>query len=53
MAPNLPIIASGGIQNSLDLQHYREAGAKIFQIWTGFIYQGPFILKKISNFVPK
>ncbi len=41
------IIASGGIFNADDVKEKKDAGANLFQVWTGFIYEGPFIVKKI------
>ena len=43
------IIASGGIFNREDVMEKRNAGAVLFQVWTGFIYEGPFIVKKILH----
>jgi dihydroorotate dehydrogenase len=44
----LPIIASGGIFTAEDARQKLEAGACLVQVWTGFIYVGPGIVKKIS-----
>lgn len=43
----LPIIASGGIFTAEDVKEKMEAGALLIQVWTGFIYEGPGIVKKI------
>ena len=43
----LPIIGSGGIQSASDAKEKMIAGAKLVQIWTGFIYEGPGLIKKI------
>lgn len=45
----LPIIASGGIFNGEDAQAKMNAGASLVQIWTGFIYEGPGIVKNICT----
>lgn len=45
----LPIIASGGIFTAADAQQKREAGACLVQVWTGFIYVGPGIAKRVSG----
>ncbi len=45
----IPIIASGGIFTSRDAVDKFEAGASLVQIWTGFIYEGPAIVKKICK----
>ena len=43
----MPIIASGGIFTSADATEKIEAGASLVQVWTGFIYEGPGIVKKL------
>ena len=43
----IPIIASGGIFTAEDVKEKLEAGASLIQVWTGFIYEGPAIVKKI------
>ncbi|HMJ46885.1 MAG TPA: quinone-dependent dihydroorotate dehydrogenase [Ferruginibacter sp.] len=45
----LPIIASGGIFNDNDARQKINAGASLLQVWTGFIYEGPAIVKNICN----
>ena len=46
-ANQMPIIASGGIFNAADASEKLNAGAGLLQVWTGFIYEGPLIVKKI------
>lgn len=46
---NLPIIASGGIFTAAHAQEKLNAGADLVQVWTGFIYEGPGIVKKICR----
>ena len=43
----IPIIGVGGINNAHDAQMKFEAGAELVQIYTGFIYQGPVLIKQI------
>jgi dihydroorotate dehydrogenase len=43
----VPIIGSGGIFTGQDAKARLEAGASLVQVWTGFIYEGPAIVKKI------
>jgi dihydroorotate dehydrogenase len=43
------IIASGGIFTGEDAQEKFEAGASLVQLWTGFIYEGPSIVRKICQ----
>ena len=45
----IPIIASGGIFTFADAKEKFDAGASLVQVWTGFIYEGPAIVKKICN----
>ncbi len=45
----LPLIASGGIFNGNDTLEKLKAGAVLFEVWTGFIYEGPSIVKNICN----
>ncbi len=43
----LPIIGVGGIASGADAQEKIAAGAKLVQVYTGFIYQGPQLIKDI------
>ena len=43
----IPIISSGGIFSDNDAKGKFENGARLIQVWTGFIYEGPGIVKKI------
>lgn len=43
----LPIIGVGGIASAADAQEKIAAGAKLVQVYTGFIYQGPELIKDI------
>ncbi len=45
----IPIIASGGIFSSADAKEKLNAGASLVQVWTGFIYEGPGIVKNICR----
>jgi dihydroorotate dehydrogenase len=45
----IPIIASGGIFTGADAKDKLTAGAGLVQVWTGFIYEGPSIVKKICK----
>jgi len=46
---NMPIIGSGGIFTGADAQQKLVAGAQLVEVWTGFIYEGPFIVKRICR----
>lgn len=43
----LPIIGVGGIGSLLDAREKLEAGASLLQIYTGFIYGGPPLVREI------
>jgi len=45
----IPVIASGGIFTAADAKEKINAGAALVQVWTGFIYEGPAIVKKICS----
>jgi dihydroorotate dehydrogenase len=45
----IPVICSGGIFTGRHAREKIKAGASLIQVWTGFIYEGPFIVKKICN----
>ncbi len=46
---SLPVIASGGIFSGDDAREKFNAGAVLVEVWTGFIYEGPGIVKSICN----
>jgi dihydroorotate dehydrogenase len=45
----LPIIGVGGIASGQDAADKIAAGAKLVQVYTGFIYEGPDLVKDIVN----
>ena len=44
-----PIIGVGGIHSAEDAKEKIEAGASLLQVYTGFIYEGPAIVKNICK----
>ena len=44
---NLVIIGVGGIFTAEDAQEKLDAGADLLQVYTGFIYEGPAMIKRI------
>lgn len=44
---SFPIIGVGGIHTTKDAKEKLEAGASLVQVYTGFIYEGPGIVKNI------
>jgi dihydroorotate dehydrogenase len=45
----LNIIGVGGIHSADDALEKLEAGAKLVQLYTGFIYEGPSLVKRINK----
>jgi dihydroorotate dehydrogenase len=45
----IPIIACGGILAAEDAQAKFEAGASLVQIYSGFIYRGPALVREIAK----
>jgi dihydroorotate dehydrogenase len=45
----IPVIASGGIFTAEDAKEKLNSGASLIQVWTGFIYEGPAIVKRICQ----
>ena len=50
---SIPIIGVGGIMSPKDALDKMEAGADLVQLYTGFIYSGPRIVKKINQHLSK
>lgn len=44
---SIPIVAVGGIFTAEDAQEKLDAGASLVQVYTGFIYEGPAMIKRI------
>lgn len=49
----LPIIGVGGIMSGEDAQEMIDAGASLVEIYSGFIYEGPGLVKKIIKHLEK
>jgi dihydroorotate dehydrogenase len=45
----IPVIASGGISDAESAREKFEAGAQLLQIYTGYIYRGPRLLREIME----
>jgi dihydroorotate dehydrogenase len=50
---SFPIIGVGGITNAKDALEKLNAGASLIQIYTGFVYQGPKLIKEIKKEIVK
>lgn len=48
---SFPIIGVGGIMSPQDAYEKLEAGAKLIQLYTGFIYEGPGLIKRINKYL--
>ena len=46
---SFPIIGVGGIHSAEDAIEKLDAGADLIQLYTGFIYEGPALVKKINK----
>ena len=46
---SIPIIGVGGIMNPKDAIDKIKAGASLIQLYSGFVYGGPAIVKQINN----
>ena len=49
----LPIIGVGGIMSGADAQDMIDAGASLVEIYSGFIFEGPSLVKKINKHLEK
>ncbi len=47
------IIGVGGIHSAADAMEKLNAGADLIQLYTGFIYEGPALIKEINNYLIK
>jgi dihydroorotate dehydrogenase len=50
---SFPIIGVGGIHSAQDALDKIKAGADLVQIYTGFIYEGPSLVKRINKAILK
>ncbi|RAV30610.1 quinone-dependent dihydroorotate dehydrogenase [Sinomicrobium soli] len=46
---SFPIIGVGGVHSPEDALEKLEAGASLVQVYTGFIYEGPSLVKRINR----
>jgi dihydroorotate dehydrogenase len=44
---HLPVIASGGISYAESAREKLEAGAQLLQVYTGYVYRGPGLLREL------
>lgn len=48
-ATALPIVSVGGIDTVDEAVHRLEAGADLLQVYTGLIYEGPFLARRLAD----
>lgn len=53
LGKDFPIIAVGGIMTAEDAIEKLKAGADLIQLYTGFIYEGPLLIKNIKKAILK
>ncbi|MCK4663897.1 MAG: quinone-dependent dihydroorotate dehydrogenase [Bacteroidales bacterium] len=49
----IPIIGVGGIMSPEDAMEKLNAGACLVQLYTGFVYEGPGLVKRINEYILK
>jgi dihydroorotate dehydrogenase len=49
LGPEFPIIASGGVHSGDDARVKQQAGADLVQLYTGFIYEGPGLIRDCTR----
>jgi dihydroorotate dehydrogenase len=53
LGEEIPIIGVGGIHSAEDALEKIEAGADLIELYTGFIYEGPALIKSINKTLSK
>lgn len=48
---NLPVIGVGGIMSPEQAEQMLQAGASLVEIYTGFIYEGPSLVRRINKYL--
>ena len=49
LAGRIPIIGVGGVSDVATAQHMLDAGASLVQVYTGLIYQGPGLVRRLNR----
>ena len=49
LSDDIPIISVGGIDSPEEAQLRLELGAKLVQLYTGLIYQGPGLVHRVAR----
>jgi dihydroorotate dehydrogenase len=45
----VPVVSVGGVFHAIDVEQRLEAGAALVQVYTGFVYEGPFMMRGIAR----
>jgi dihydroorotate dehydrogenase len=53
VAGDLPVVSAGGIMGPDDAKRRLDMGATLLQVYTGLVYRGPGLVKKIVNSLPR
>ena len=53
LGPDIPIIGVGGIMSGADAWEMIGAGASLVQVYTGFIYGGPFFPRDVLHYLSR
>jgi dihydroorotate dehydrogenase len=49
LGPEYPLIGVGGVFTIDDVRAKIAAGANLVQVYTGFVYEGPFLAKRLAR----
>jgi dihydroorotate dehydrogenase len=49
VGPDFPLIGVGGVFTEADVQAKMNAGANLVQVYTGFVYEGPFLARRLAR----
>lgn len=47
VGPRFPLVGVGGVFTAEDVRAKLAAGANLVQLYTGFVYEGPFVVKRL------
>jgi dihydroorotate dehydrogenase len=53
VGPSYPLIGVGGVFTADDVRKKIEAGADLVQLYTGFVYSGPLLVKRLARVTHK
>lgn len=53
LGKDVVIMGVGGIQTGIDAQEKLDAGADLVQVYSGLVYEGPMMVKRINQYLSK